>query len=148
MNSIDQELSLRAQVERTTANWNAQLNQIKSALARSEPVQRADMTAYIQRRIAEEVNEIAPELRDYVGGSTPDEVEQSITTAKAKTQSILSAIRQTNPPAPANPQSQGQTPQQYTAEEIAAMSPQSPEFMAARQVFGLDKAGRGHGLYS
>lgn len=54
----------------------------------------ANLQQYIQRRVGEESNEIAPELLDYVSGNTPEEVEASIATAKAKTQAILESVQQ------------------------------------------------------
>jgi hypothetical protein len=53
-----------------------------------------NLQAYVQKRVGEETNEIAPELLDYISGNTPDEVEASIATAKAKTQAILESVQQ------------------------------------------------------
>lgn len=144
---IHEELRLRAQIERTTAEWNRTLQQMKSALARhDEPIQRPDMSPYIQRRISEERDTIAPELIDYIGGNSIEEVEKSIAIAREKTASILrAAVLQTPANSPAQPPQQQQ--QEYTAEQIAAMSPQSPQYGALRQAFGMDKAGRGRGLF-
>jgi hypothetical protein len=53
-----------------------------------------NLQSYIQRRVGEETNEIAPELLDFVGGNSPEEVETSIATVKAKTQAILESVQQ------------------------------------------------------
>ncbi|MFE2101462.1 hypothetical protein [Streptomyces sp. NPDC059468] len=53
-----------------------------------------NLQQYIQRRVGEETNEIAPELLDFVGGNSPEEVEASIATVKAKTQAILESVQQ------------------------------------------------------
>ncbi|RZU35924.1 hypothetical protein EV284_3407 [Streptomyces sp. BK022] len=53
-----------------------------------------NLQQYIQRRVGEETNELAPELLDFVGGNTPEEVEASIATVKAKTQAILESVQQ------------------------------------------------------
>lgn len=53
-----------------------------------------NLQSYIQRRVGEETNEIAPELLDFVGGNSPEEVENSIATVKAKTQAILESVQQ------------------------------------------------------
>ena len=112
---MNSDYQTRRAVEEASSQWFAQLNRMREHMARSEPVQHADMTAYIQRRTAEERDNIAPELVDYISGSTVDEVEQSITTAKAKTQSILEGLQMAQqqlqvPPAQPIPQ-----PQQHTA---------------------------------
>jgi hypothetical protein len=53
-----------------------------------------NLQTYIQKRVGEESENIAPELLDYVSGNTPDEVENSIATAKAKTAAILESVQQ------------------------------------------------------
>jgi hypothetical protein len=53
-----------------------------------------NLQTYIQKRVGEENENIAPELLDYVSGNTPDEVEHSIATAKAKTAAILESVQQ------------------------------------------------------
>ena len=110
------------------------------------------MLAYISRRISEERDEIAPELTGYIGGSSVEQVEAAISTAKAKTASILAGIREATafrtdvevPRVPAgfpDPQEQ-----QSTADQIAAMEPGSPAHLALRHHFGIDR-GRGYGLF-
>ena len=49
---------------------------------------------YTQRRVAEEADDIVPEFLDYISGNTEDEIETSITTAKAKSQAILDIVKQ------------------------------------------------------
>jgi hypothetical protein len=53
-----------------------------------------NLQTYIQKRVGEESENIAPELLDFVGGNSPDEVEASINTVKAKTQAILESVQQ------------------------------------------------------
>lgn len=153
----NEDYRMRREVEIAAAGWNAQLRQMRSALARHDELaghdEHVDLRAYLSRRISEERESIAPELLDYIGGSTIDEVERSISTAKAKTQSILDGIRQAQPSAN-SPNIQGQPPQikqqqtaPITAEQLAAMSPASPEYIALRQALGLDTAGHGRGIF-
>jgi hypothetical protein len=52
------------------------------------------LQTYIQRRVGEETENIAPELLDFVTGNSPDEVEASISTVKEKTQAILESVQQ------------------------------------------------------
>jgi hypothetical protein len=53
-----------------------------------------NLQTYIQRRVSEESDNVAPELLDFVGGNSPEEVEASIATVKAKTQAILESVQQ------------------------------------------------------
>lgn len=152
-NNIQEELALRAQIERTAGQWNAQLAAMRSTLERrnQQNQSQADMRAYITRRTQEVQNEVAPELIDYIGGSTVDEVEQSIAVAKQKTTSILDGIRHANQqqfsPPPPPPTQPDPTEEIVTFEDLVQMTPQSPAYQKLRARMGMDKDGRGHGLY-
>ena len=168
-----QDAELRRLIEQRTREWDQRFQQMQQEIAQKDELlaqerQRIDMMSYIQRRIAEEADEIAPELIDYIGGSTPEEVEAAITAAKAKTASILDGVRQAMsvsadvqvPGVPAHPgtsapagfpgQAQAQQPrggqQRPSAEDIAAVEPGSPAHQALRHQFGIDRA-RGRGLF-
>jgi hypothetical protein len=73
---------------------------------REREAEYARVAEYRARRMAEESNEIAPQLLDYISGSSEEEIEHSIQTAKAKTAQILEEVaqaqlgqrRQTSPP--------------------------------------------------
>lgn len=52
------------------------------------------LQSYIQQRVSEERNNIAPELIDLVSGNSPEQVEESLNTLKGKTQAILESVQQ------------------------------------------------------
>jgi hypothetical protein len=91
-----EEAAARHDIEIASASWHRQLQQLRDELDRRDQRHddHVDLHAYLVRRIAEEADTIAPELIDYIGGSTADEVEQSITMAKQKTANILEGVRQ------------------------------------------------------
>jgi DNA repair exonuclease SbcCD ATPase subunit len=79
--------------------WNQRLQQFETEreqerLLFAKEQEFNNLQTHIQRRVAEESENIAPELLDFVGGNTPEEVEASIATVKAKTQAILESVQQ------------------------------------------------------
>ncbi len=164
-----QDAELRMLLQHRTREWDAKLAAMRAEIDRKDTMiaqaeRQVEVDEYARRRKAEERDEIAPELIDYVRGDSIEAIEQSITRAKAKTASILEGVRQaTESIAPAGfpqvPQPQAQPqPQQtltaeqrqamtpYTLQQLQAMEPGSPEHRAARAAFGIDRS-RGHGLY-
>jgi ElaB/YqjD/DUF883 family membrane-anchored ribosome-binding protein len=92
----------------------------------------AELSTYLNRRINEEQENIAPELIDMITGNNVDEIEQSITRLREKTSKLLESAQQaiqaqrrdmtgtrtTLPPTLENNSDQ----QSYTPEQIASMS--------------------------
>jgi hypothetical protein len=92
----------------------------------------AELTGYLNRRISEEQDNIAPELMDMITGNSVEEIEQSITRLREKTSKLLESAQQaiqaqrrdmtgtrtTLPPTLENNSDQ----QSYTPEQIASMS--------------------------
>jgi hypothetical protein len=79
--------------------WNQRLQQYEQEreqerLLFQKEQEFNNLQSYIQRRVGEESENIAPELLDFVGGNSPEEVESSINTVKAKTQAILESVQQ------------------------------------------------------
>lgn len=143
---IREDCQMRREVEMAYAGLTSQLRQLRAEMARRDDRhdERSEIGAYIQRRAAEVQDEVAPELLDYIGGNSIEEVERSITAAREKTASILEGVRlaqaQFSPPARAN----SQQPPQPSAEDISQMAVGSREHLALRAAFGLDRAcGRG-----
>jgi hypothetical protein len=116
------------------------------------------LQSFIRTRVAEEIaaNTIIPDLVEYIGGNTEEEVEVSITKAKEKTANIvkgattltgsspqLPGVSPTGSPAGQLDSLSG--PRQHSAEEIANMS--MSEFQQFRKQSGLDRAGNGQGLF-
>lgn len=96
--------------------------------------QYAELTEYRNRRVAEEQENIMPELVDLISGNTPEEIEQSITGLRERSSRILESAqsamqnarremtgsRVTAPPT--GPMDTNMEQNQLTAEQIAAMS--------------------------
>lgn len=94
--------------------------------------QYAELSAYRNKRVQEESDNIIPELLDLISGNTADEIENSIAGLKERSSKILDSAQQamqsarremkgtstTLPPTMDNNSDQ----QQFTADQIAAMS--------------------------
>lgn len=65
----------------------------RERLLREKERQYSELLDYKGRRMAEEGEMIMPQLRDFVRGSTPDEIDQSIETLKQRTASILGEVQ-------------------------------------------------------
>ena len=133
----ESEMDVRALLEKKEQEWTAQLEEIRQEGARKDALlererQYAELTAYRNRRLAEEQDNIMPELVDLISGNNADEIEQSITGLRERSSKILESAQQamqnarrdmkgtstTLPPTMENNSGQ----QQFTADQIAAMS--------------------------
>ena len=133
----ESEMDVRALLEKKEREWTAQLEEIRQEGARKDALlererQYAELTAYRNRRLAEEQDNIMPELVDLISGNSADEIEQSITGLRERSSKILESAQQamqsarrdmkgtstTLPPTMENNSGQ----QQFTADQIAAMS--------------------------
>jgi Skp family chaperone for outer membrane proteins len=157
------EMSAKDLLAKRDQDFNARIEQIQReneqriALMEQE-VKYNQLQAYIQRRAAEEGNNIVPELLDFINGNTPEEVESSIEVLKAKSAAIAESARtagvrqRTQMPgvAPSSGPNVGVTPldmptdRQFTAEDIRGMSMQ--EFAALRKKINMPSGG-GRGLF-
>jgi hypothetical protein len=96
--AAEAEMSAKELIERRQAEFAAQLdtiqreNQSQMLLLQKEN-EFTRLQAYTQTRINEERDNIAPELIDLVSGNTPDEIEASIATMRAKTEAIAASMR-------------------------------------------------------
>ncbi len=133
----ESEMDVRALLEKKEQEWTAQLEEIRQEGARKDALlererQYAELTAYRNRRLAEEQDNIMPELVDLISGNSADEIENSITGLIERSSKILESAQQamqsarrdmkgtstTLPPTMENNSGQ----QQFSAEQIAAMS--------------------------
>lgn len=131
------EMDVRSLLEKKEQEWAAKLEEIRQENARKDALlererQYAELTAYRNRRLAEEQENIMPELVDLISGNTAEEIEQSITGLRERSSKILESAQQamqsarrdmkgtstTLPPTMDNNSDQ----QSFTAEQIAAMS--------------------------
>lgn len=155
MSAKDFAAKSKAEMEARLAQLQAE-NDRRVALMEQE-IKFNQLQAHIQRRIAEEQNNIVPELIDFISGNTPEEIEASIETLKAKSLAIAEAAkgarmqqqRQMPGVAPVSG-ANGVTPldqpgdRQYSADDIKGMSMQ--EFAAFRKRVGMP-SGSGRGLF-
>ena len=133
----ESEMDVRTLLEQKEQEWKTQLEEIRQESARKDALlererQYAELTAYRNRRLAEEQENIMPELVDLISGNSADEIEQSITGLRERSSKILESAQQamqsarrdmkgtstTLPPTMENNSGQ----QQFTADQIAAMS--------------------------
>jgi DNA repair exonuclease SbcCD ATPase subunit len=133
----ESEMDVRALLEKKEQEWKSQLEEIRQEGARKDALlererQYAELTAYRNRRLAEEQENIMPELVDLISGNNADEIENSITGLRERSSKILESAQQamqtarrdmkgtstTLPPTMENNSGQ----QQFTADQIAAMS--------------------------
>lgn len=148
----ESEMDVRALLEKKEREWTAQLEEIRQEGARKDALlererQYAELTAYRNRRLAEEQDNIMPELVDLISGNTPEEIEQSITGLRDRSSKILDSASQamqsarremtgtrpTLPPTMENNSDQ----QQFSAEQIAAMS--VTEYAKVRERLGMGR---------
>jgi DNA repair exonuclease SbcCD ATPase subunit len=131
------EMDVRQLLEQKESEWKTQLEEIRQENARKDALlererQYAELTAYRNRRLEEERDNIIPELVDLISGNNADEIEQSIAGLRDRSSKILDSAQQalqsarrdmkgtstTLPPTMENNSDQ----QSFTAEQIAAMS--------------------------
>lgn len=97
--AADAELSAKELIERTRAEMDARLAQyeadqaLKIAILEKEN-ELSKLQAYIQRRVNEEQENIAPELIDLVDGDSVEAVEASIVRMTAKTDLLAQNFQQ------------------------------------------------------
>jgi chromosome segregation ATPase len=160
----EDEMSAKQLLEEQRREWDDRFKQMEEAAKVREALfqkerERTELLAHIQKRLAEEKDNIAPELIDYIDGTSVEEVEAAITTAKNKTASMLEGIRQASinqraatpgvSSATGNlgPLDQQGTTRTYTAEEIAALPVGSPEHEQLRQAHGIGRPAGGPGMF-
>ena len=133
----ESEMDVRTLLEQKEQEWKKEIEEIRQEGARKDALlererQYAELTAYRNRRLAEEQENIMPELVDLISGNSADEIEQSITGLRERSSKILESAQQamqnarrdmkgtstTLPPTMENNSGQ----QQFTADQIAAMS--------------------------
>ena len=97
------ELGVRELLEKREQEWNSQLatlegryNADREVFAKERQLQEAEL--YRRDRIAQEANDILPELRDFIQGATPEEIDHSIEVMKERTASVLANFAAVEPP--------------------------------------------------
>jgi len=164
----EEEMSVTERFEQYVSETERRFKEVEEARALERAMlekerQLAALAQYRERRILEEAENIAPQLRDLVAGNSTEEIDQSIEMLKAKTESIQTEIQQVlqsqgRPPVnpmvvsgqPTMDQTDlfGQREVSLKPEDIASMSPEEyarlrPQLRAA----AADRV-RSQGLYA
>lgn len=171
--AAEAELSAKELLEKRQAEWEAQRAQDKAdqearlaAIAEQQQLQQAmwdkeremaQLAMYIRDQIEANRDNIAPELLDFIDGTTKEEVDASIERVKAKTAAIVEGMRQaqlqTRAGMPGVAPSGGATAltpgldtgdRQLTPDDIKGMS--MKDFAALRSKMGIT-SGTGQGLF-
>ncbi len=135
----EEEMDVRTLLEQKEAEWNARLEAEKQERLAAQALLDRErefqaLMEYRNRRLAEEQDDIMPELIDLVEGSTPEEIEASIQNLKERSARIFESAqaamqnarrdmvgaRVTAPTA--GPMDTNLEQQSLTAEQIAGMS--------------------------
>lgn len=135
----ESELDLRSLLEKKEAEWNARLEAEKNERLAAQTLLERErefqtLMEYRSRRLAEEQDNIIPELLDLVEGSTQEEIEQSIAGLRERSERILTSAQSAMQAArrdmvgarvtapTAGPMDTNLEQQSITAEQIAGMS--------------------------
>lgn len=139
---VESELSAKELAEKYRAESELRIQQLAETQNQERAILAKELDFmklqnYAQRRVAEEEAQgtIAPELKDFIGGDTPEQIEASIETVKAKTAQIIENMKQAGirqrqgmpgvaPSAGTNGITQLDQPtdRQYSADDIKGMS--------------------------
>lgn len=99
----ENEMDLRTLMEKRDAEWKAQIESMtarydadREVFNKERQLQEAEL--YRRDRIAQEAEFILPELRDFIVGSTPDEIDASIEAMRARTEAIVANFVAAEPP--------------------------------------------------
>ena len=152
------EMDTRSLLEQKEKEWEKKLEaerleRERAFLLLERERQYAELTSYRTRRLEEERENIIPELVDLISGNTPDEIEQSIASLRDRSSKILESAQQaiqvnrremtgtkpTLPPTMENNSDQ----QQFTAEQLAAMSVTEYAKVRNKLLPGATKVDRG-----
>ena len=133
------ELDVRQLLELKEKEWAQKLEEERVERERAFSLlererQFSELSSYRNRRLEEERENIIPELVDLITGNTPEEIESSITGLRERSARILESAQQAMQSArremtgsrvtapPSGPMDTNTEQQQFTAEQISAMS--------------------------
>lgn len=86
-------------LEQTSTDWEAKLQQMAVEREQERAIlekerSMAQLSSYIQAKLAEAGDDIAPQLRDFVNGNSVEEIDAAIEMVKAKSNEIADAARE------------------------------------------------------
>lgn len=136
----EQEMEVRDLLTRREQEWKSQIEELSGRFDTYRAVsererQLAEAELYRRDRIAQEAENILPELRDFITGSTPEEVDQSIEAMKQRTEQIVANFVAAEPQIPFQPRI-GASP---TAPPVGPMETQ-PDYtqLTPEDIRGMD----------
>lgn len=159
----ESEMDVRALLESKEQEWAQKLEVEKLERERAFTLlererQYAELNEFRNRRLSEEQDNIMPELLDLISGNNPDEIEQSITGLRERSSRILESAQSAMQTArkemkgtsvttpPSGPMDTNSDQQQFTADQIAAMS--VTEYAKYRgKLLGKAASDRGKGIF-
>jgi hypothetical protein len=129
------EMEVRTLLQRREDEWNQRFTQLEQQREADKAIyerenQLRELEDYRRDRLEQESEWIMPELRDFVRGDSPQEIDASIEAIKQRTEQILASITQASqqlprsaaPTAPPlGPMEQMPTYETLTPEDIRAM---------------------------
>lgn len=160
---VEAEMDVRQLLEAKELEWAQKLEVERGERERAFTLlererQYAELTEYRTRRLEDERDNIMPELVDLISGSTPEEIENSITGLRERSSRILESAqsamqnarkemtgsRVTAPPT--GPMDTNMEQNSFTADQIAAMS--VTEYAKYRgKLLGKSATDRGKGIF-
>jgi len=160
---LEEDLDAKDLIKLKEAEWAEQLERERQERERAfalleQERNYAELQSYKQNRIEQERESIMPELADLISGNTPEEVDASLESLKARSARILESAQAamqnarkemkgtsiTTPPA--GPLETNMESRQFTAQDIASMSVQ--EYGKYRDKLMSDAArGKSKGLF-
>jgi hypothetical protein len=159
----ESEMDVRALLETKEQEWAQKLEVERLERERAFTLlererQYAELNEFRTRRLSEEQDNIMPELLDLISGNTPEEIEQSITGLRERSSRILESAQSAMQTArkemkgtsvttpPSGPMDTNSDQQQFTADQIAAMS--VTEYAKYRgKLLGKAASDRGKGIF-
>jgi len=157
------EMDVRQLLETKEQEWAKSLEQERNERERAFKLlererEYTELNEYRTSRLRQEENEIIPELLDLIAGNSKDEIEQSIAGLKDRSSRILDSAQQAMQSArkemtgsrvtapPTGPLDTNSDQQQFTADQIAAMS--VTEYAKYRgKLLGQAATDRGKGIF-
>jgi hypothetical protein len=132
------EMEVRQLLQTKEQEWDSRFKTLEQQREADRAIfdrerQLADLEDYRRQRIEQEAEFIMPELRDFVVGASPEEIDQSIEAIKARTSAILANITQASQQAavpmrgaaptapPVGPMEQQPTYESLTPDDIRSM---------------------------
>lgn len=158
---VEAETDVRTLLEQKEAEWKQQLDALRAEREQEQAIfakerEHQALVDYRKDSIAANVDNILPELLDYVTGDNPQEIDASIARLVERSDSIMKntqdalqstrrdqrGTQPTGQPSAAGPLDNQTANREFSAADIAAMSP--TEYAKYRDAFGVTgKSGRG-----